>query len=55
MLALGGVDSEASFNAFVQGQTGNTYICIDFEQDHVPLDTTNIGVSVDIDSLIWVT
>ena len=55
MLALGGVDSKASFDAFVRGQTGNTYICVDFERDHVPLDTTNIGVSVDIDSLIWVT
>ena len=55
MLALEWVDSEASFNAFVWGQTENTYICVDFEQDHVPLDTTKIGVSVDMDNLIWVT
>ena len=55
MLALGGVDSKASFDAFVWGQTENTYICVDFEWDHVPLDTTKIGVSVDMDSLIWVT
>ena len=55
MLALGGVDSETSFDAFVRGRHRNTHICVDLERDHVPLDSTNIGVSMDIDSLIWVT
>ncbi|KAF9234754.1 hypothetical protein BU15DRAFT_36660, partial [Melanogaster broomeanus] len=44
-----------SFDAFVRGRAGQNHICIDLERDHVPLDPTDIKVSVDIDSLIWVT
>ena len=55
MLALGGIDSDASFDAFLRGRAGDTHIRVDLEQDHVPLDSSDIDVTADIDSLIWVT
>jgi hypothetical protein len=55
MLALGAINSEESFDAFVRGRSGQNHIRIDLERDHIPLDPTDIEVSVDIDSLIWVT
>ncbi|KAF9230725.1 hypothetical protein BU15DRAFT_83272 [Melanogaster broomeanus] len=42
MLALGRIDSEDSFDAFVRGRAGQNHICIDLERDHVPLDPTDI-------------
>ncbi|KAF9218108.1 hypothetical protein BS17DRAFT_852944, partial [Gyrodon lividus] len=55
MLALGAIDSEESFDAFVRGRSGQNHVRIDLERDHVPLHLTDIDISVDVDSLIWVT
>lgn len=54
MLAMSSIDSTESFDVVVQGQVGQNHICIDLECDHVPLGLSDINVSVDIDSLIWV-
>ncbi|KAG6369293.1 hypothetical protein JVT61DRAFT_12632, partial [Boletus reticuloceps] len=55
MLAMGTVDSTESFDAFVRGREGQDHIRVDLERDHIPLGPANIDVSVDIDSLVWVT
>jgi len=55
MLALGAIDSTESFDAFVRGRAGQTHVRVDLERDHVPLGPADINVSVDIDSLVWVT
>lgn len=48
--------TKASYNTFVRGKTrADDFIKLDLEQDHVPLTREQIAISVDIDSIIWVT
>ena len=48
--------TKESYNTFVRGKTrADDFIKLDLEQDHVPLTREQIAISVDIDSIIWVT
>lgn len=45
-----------SYNVFVRGKTrADDFIELDLEQDHVPLTREHVDISVDIDSVLWVT
>ena len=48
--------TKESYNVFVRGKTrGDDFINLDIEEDHVPLTRKEIDISVDIDSILWVT
>jgi hypothetical protein len=48
--------TKESYNVFVRGKTrGDEFIKLDMEKDHEPLTREQIVISVDIDSLLWVT
>jgi hypothetical protein len=48
--------TKESYNTFVRGKTrADDFIKLDLEQDHVPLTREQIAISVDIDSILWVT
>jgi hypothetical protein len=48
--------TKESYNVFVRGKTrGDEFIKLDIEKDHLPLAQEEIDISVDIDSVIWVT
>ena len=45
-----------SYNVFVRGLSrANEFIAFDFEKDHIPLTREQVSVSINIDSIIWVT
>lgn len=45
-----------SHDVFIRGKApSGQYIALDMEQDSVPLTRTDIEVSIDVDSLIWIT
>lgn len=48
--------TKASYDVFVRGKTrGGDFFKLDIEKDHQPLTREQISLSVDIDSIIWVT
>jgi hypothetical protein len=48
--------TKESYNVFVRGKTrGDDFINLDIEKDHLPLTQDKIAISVDIDSILWVT
>jgi hypothetical protein len=48
--------TKESYDVFVRGKTRrDEFINLDIEKDHVPLTRKKIGISIDIDSIIWVT
>jgi hypothetical protein len=54
--AGGAPKTKESYNTFVRGKSrSDNFIKLDLEQDHVPLSREQIAISVDIDSIIWVT
>ena len=54
--AGGASKTKESYNVFVCGKTrADDFIRLDLEQDHVPLTREQIAISVDIDSILWVT
>ena len=58
MLEEAGINlkTKESYNVFVRGKTrGDDFINLNIEEDHVPLTRKEIGISVDIDSILWVT
>jgi hypothetical protein len=55
MLMAGPAGSRSSMEAFVQGKIESQFICLDLEQDHCPLRPDEVVLSMDIDSIIWVT
>ena len=45
-----------SRNVFIRGKTiGEDFINLDMEKDHLPLTQEKISISVDIDSILWIT
>ena len=48
--------TKESYNTFVRGKTrADDFIKLDLERDHIPLTREQITISVDIDSILWVT
>jgi hypothetical protein len=48
--------TKESYNVFVRGKTReDNFISLDIEKDHLPLTREKIAISVDIDSILWVT
>ena len=48
--------TKKSYKVFVRGKTrGDNFINLNMEKDHVPLTRKNIAISVDIDSILWIT
>ena len=48
--------TKESYNVFVRGKTrGDDFIKLDITKDHQPLAREQIALSVDIDSILWVT
>ena len=48
--------TKESYNVFVRGKTrADDFIKFNFQEDHLPLPREQITISVDIDSILWVT
>ena len=48
--------TQESYNVFIRGKTRtDDFLELDLEQDHVPLNQEQVSISIDIDSILWVT
>jgi hypothetical protein len=48
--------TQESYNVFVRGKTRtDEFLELDLEQDHVALTREQVSISIDIDSILWVT
>jgi hypothetical protein len=48
--------TQESYNVLIRGKTRtDDFLELDLEQDHVPLNHKQVSISIDIDSILWVT